>query len=407
MAWLGEELPPDQQAGATPFAPRTVKDLVEERLFARRRDLFSELSVVFMDTTSFSFAGEGGETLGERGYSKDHRPDLMQMILGVVVDAEGRPVCSEMWPGNTADVGVLVPVIDRLRSRFAIGRVCVVADRGMISAPTIAALEARGLEYVLGARERTDALVREAVLADSRAFTPLCVPRAGGAETQLFVKEVTAEGRRYIVCRNEAEAAKEAADRRAVVEALDRQLRRGDKALIGNSAYRRYLRRAGTAEDKAGPAFEIDPGKLADEARYDGLFVLRTNARITPLQAVLRYRDLLQVEDLFRTAKALMRTRPIYHASDAAIRGHVFCSFLALILREELDARCRKAGVRPEWGDVLRDLDRLQHATIETGGKRWLVRTQADGCAAALLQAAGIALPPRIQATPPPRAAAE
>lgn len=392
MAWLGEELPPEQQAGATPFAPRTVKDLVEERLFARRRDLFSELSVVFMDTTSLSFAGEGGETLGKRGYSKDHRPDLMRMILGVVVDAEGTPVCSEMWPGNTADVRALVPVIDRLRGRFAIGRVCVVADRGMLSAATIAALEQRDLEYVLGARERTDAFVRQVVLADRRPFTPLCIPRAAGKETQLWVKEVTAEGRRYVVCRNEAEAAKEAAERRAVVEALDRQLRRGDKALIGNSAFRRYLRRKGK-----GQAFEIDPGKLADEARYDGVFVLRTNARITPLQAVLRYRDLLQVEDLFRTAKALMRTRPIHHSSDAAIRGHVFCSFLALVLRKELDARCRKAGFRPEWGDVLLDLDRLQEVKLTKGGQRITLRTPATGTAGPLFKAAGIALPPNIR----------
>jgi hypothetical protein len=66
------------------------------------------------------------------------------------------------------------------------------------------------------------------------------------------------------------------------------------------------------------------------------------------------------VEQLFRTAKSLMRTRPIYHSSDAAIRGHVFCSFLALVLRKELDERCRNAGWRPEWGDVLRGLDRLQ-----------------------------------------------
>ena len=395
MAWLGEELPPDQQAGATPFAPRTVKDLVEERLFARRRDLFAELSVVFMDTTSLSFTGAGGECLGERGYSKDHRPDLMQMVLGVVVDAEGQPVCSEMWPGNTADVSVLLPVIDRLRGRFAIGRVCVVADRGMLSAATIAALEERGLEYVLGARERSDTLVRRVVLADSRPFTPLCIPRAAGKETQLWVKEVTAEGRRYVACRNEAEAAKDAADRRAVVEALDRQLQRGDKALIGNSAFRRYLRRAGK-----GQAFEIDPGKLADEARYDGVFVLRTNAQITPLQAVLRYRDLLQVEDLFRTAKALMRTRPIHHSSDAAIRGHVFCSFLALVLRKELDARCRKAGFRPEWGDVLLDLDRLQEVEITKDGRRMTLRTPATGVAGPLFKATGIALPPNIRDAP-------
>src|SRR5215204_480218 len=391
MAWLGEELPADQQAGATPFAPRTVKDLIEERLFARRRDLFSELSVVFMDTTSLFFTGAGGESLGERGYSKDHRPDLMQMIVGVVIDAAGRPVCSEMWPGNTADVSVLVPVIDRLRSRFAIGRVCVVADRGMICAETIAALEERGLEYVLGARERTDSLVRTVVLADQRPFTPLCIPRAGGEETQLFIKEVKIEGRRYIVCRNEAEAEKDAADRQAIITALDQQLKRGDKALIGNSAYRRYLR----ATSKK--AFEIDPGKLADEARYDGVFVLRTNARITPLQAVLRYRDLMQVEQLFRTAKALMRTRPIYHSSDAAIRGHVFCSFLALILRKELDERCRRAGFRPEWGDVLRDLDRLQEVAITQDGRQMTLRTPATGLIGPLFKAARIALPPNVR----------
>jgi hypothetical protein len=391
MAWLGEELPSDQQGGATPFAPRTVKDLIEEQRFARRRDLFSELSVVFLDTTSLSFTGAGGERLGERGYSKDHRPDLMQMIVGVVIDAEGRPVCSEMWPGNTADVSVLVPVIDRLRSRFAIGRVCVVADRGMICAKTIAALEDRGLEYVLGARERTDSLVRTVVLADQRPFTPLCITRAGGEETQLFVKEVKAEGRRYIVCRNEAEAEKDAADRQAIVAALEEQLKKGDKALIGNSAYRRYLR----ATSKK--AFEIDIGKLADEARYDGVFVLRTNARITPLQAVLRYRDLIQVEQLFRTAKALMRTRPIYHSSDAAIRGHVFCSFLALVLRKELDERCRMAGFRPEWGDVLRDLDRLQDVAITKDGREITLRTPATGLIGPLFKAARIALPPNVR----------
>jgi hypothetical protein len=395
MAWLGEELP--DQRDRTPLAPRTVKDVIEERLFERRRNLFTDLSVVFMDTTSLSFTGRGGETLGARGYSKDHRPELMQMIVCAVIDAMGRPVCTEMCPGNTADVTVLIPVLDRLRARFGITRVCVVADRGMISADTIRALEERGLEYILGARERTDTLIRTVVLKDSKPFTPLCVERANGADTQLFVKEVTTDGRRYIVCRNEAEAAKDAADRAAIVEALDRQLRKGDKALVGNAAYRRYLRR--TADTRA---FEIDPGKLADEARFDGVFVLRTNARVTPLQAVLRYRDLLQVEELFRTAKALMRTRPIYHSCDEAILGHVFCSFLALVLRKELDDRCRTAAFRPEWGDVLRDLDRLQQGTIESRGKIWSVRTEATGTVPSLFKLVKVALPPRIQAIPPP-----
>ncbi len=405
MAWLGEELDAADggQQHATPFAPRCVKDQIEEALFERRRDLFSELSVVFMDTTSLSFTGEGGETLGERGYSKDHRPDLMQMILCLVMDAEGRPVCTEMWPGNTADVSVLLPVVDRLRHRFGIGRVCVVADRGMISEATIAGLEERGLEYVLGARERSDSLVRDVVLADERAFTPLLVTRAAGQETQLFAKEVLIAGRRYIVCRNEAEAEKDRTDRQAIVAALEQQLQRSDKSLIGNSVYRRYLRRVrarqGDSADAArpAPAFEIDVGRLADEARFDGIFVLRTNSRISPLLAMLRYRDLLAVEQLFRQAKSALRTRPIFHSSDAAIRGHVFCSFLALVLRKELDARCRAAGLQPEWDDVRRDLERLQRATIEQDGKTWELRTEATGTATGIFKALRIALPPRVR----------
>ncbi len=206
------------------------------------------------------------------------------------------------------------------------------------------------------------------------------------------MKQLEVNGARYIVCRNEAEAKKDRADRQAIVDGLEKQLKRGDKALIGNSAYRRYLRRTTTASGKTGPALEIDPGKLADEARYDGIFVLRTNARISPLRAVLRYRDLLQVEDLFRRAKAVLRTRPIFHASNAAIRGHVFCSFLALVLQKELADRCRTAGVVVEWADLLRDLDRLQQATNDKDGKRITTRTAVTGQVGRVFQAAGVAL---------------
>jgi hypothetical protein len=388
MAWLGEEIAP---AAAGALAPRCVKDLIEERLFERR----SDLSLVFMDTTSLSFYGAGGDSLGAYGHSKDHRADLKQMILAVVIDGDGRPICTEMLPGNTADATVLLPVVDRLRERFHLGRVCVVADRGMISAATIAALEERELEYILGARERSSAVVRRLVLEDEAPLTPLLVERVRG-ETQLFVKEVKVGAARYVVCRNEAEAERERNERRAIIAGLARQLARGDKALIGNSAYRRYLRRTPSASGKPGPAFEIDPGKLAEEARYDGLFVLRTNARITPLQAVLRYRDLLQVEDLFRRAKAILRTRPIYHSSDAAIRGHVFCSFLGLMLQKELTDLCQRHGLVIEWADLLRDLDRLQEATIEKDGKRITTRTAVAGQVGSVFQIAGIALPPNL-----------
>lgn len=140
MAWLGEELPSEEQQGATPFAPRCIKDQIEEGLFHRRRDLFSELDLVFFDTTSIYFEGRGGETIGQYGFTKDHRPDRLQMVVGVVLDGTGRPLCCEVWPGNTTDVKTLIPIVDRLRQRFSIRSVCVVADRGMISQETISQL---------------------------------------------------------------------------------------------------------------------------------------------------------------------------------------------------------------------------------------------------------------------------
>ena len=137
MAWLGEELPSSEQAAAIAFSPRCTKDLIEEGLFAHRRDLFTELDLVFFDTTSVYFEGAGGESLGQYGHSKDHRPELKQMVVGAVLDGEGDLVCCELWPGNTTDVKTLLPLVERLRKRFAIGQVCVVADRGMLSQHTV------------------------------------------------------------------------------------------------------------------------------------------------------------------------------------------------------------------------------------------------------------------------------
>ena len=398
MAWLGEELPAADQADRTLIA-RSMKDLVEERLFARRRTLFSDLSVVFMDTTSIYFEGEGGATLGERGHSKDYRPHLNQMIVGVIIDQEGRPICSEMWPGNTADVTTLIPVIERLRNRFSIERVCVVADRGMISAATIAALEQRGLDYILGVRERGTKEVREIVMADQTPSVPLVIPHKGRPDTELLAKEVKLGDRRYIVCRNLAEAARAARTHEAVLTTLRAKLRQGDKSLVSNSAYRRYL----TTPDEQ--HFTIDEARIAEDARYDGLYVLRTNTRLHPLNVMLRYRDLLVVEQLFRSEKALLATRPIYHQTDAAICGHVFCSFLAVVLRKELEERLAAARLKPEWRELLGDLDRLQEIEVEQDGKRFILRTPVTGVAGKVFQAVGVALPPNIRNADPASAA--
>ncbi len=394
MAWLGEELPHDQQTDRTPFAPRCIKDRIEEGLFAHRRDLFTDLQLVFFDTTSISFEGEGGQDIGQRGFSKDHRPDLYQMVVGAVLDGQGRPICCELWPGNTTDVTTLIPVVDRLRGRFGVRRVCVVADRGMISQETIEALEQpqRGWQYILGARMRSQHEVRDEVLSRAGRYRVVHPPRVEGDDpSPLKVKEVWVEQRRYVVCLNEEEARKEAADREAIVAALREQLRSGDKSLVGNRGYRRYLSGGGPEH------FRIDEAKVAEDARYDGKWVLRTDTDLDSAEVALQYKRLWMVEHWFRSCKSLLQTRPIFHKCDETIRGHVFCSFLALVLRQELQSRLGERGHELEWADVISDLDRLQRVEVEQDGKRFLLRSEVQGTCGTVFQAAGVALPPTVQ----------
>jgi hypothetical protein len=329
MAWLGEEEPKEFQPAGKTHSPRCVKDMVEEMLFKRRQTLFSELDMVFFDTTSLYFEGEGGQTIGAYGLSKDKRPDLKQMVVGAVLDQEGNPVCSELWPGNTTDVTTLVPVVGRLKREFGVEKMCAVADRGMMSGETIATLESKpyGLEYILGVRMRRTREVREEVLMRGGRWREVHPPRTRSKDpSPLKVKETWMEGRRYIVCHNEEQARKDAADRETIVAALREALRQGDKSLIGNKGFRRFVR-------SSGARFAIDEDKIREEARFDGKWVLRTNTDLDAAEVALKYKQLWLVEDIFRSMKSLLATRPIYHRCDETIRGHVFCSFLALILR--------------------------------------------------------------------------
>lgn len=391
MAFLGEVVA--DQKDATPFAPRCTKDLIEEALFLERRDLFTGLDLVFFDTTSISFEGAGGETLGRKGHSKDRRPDLNQMVVGAVIDDQGKPVCCEMWPGNTTDVTTLIPVIERVRNRFHIGRFCIVADRGMISAKTVRALEdpKRANDYILGARMRKVKEIGDQVLSRPGRYREV---RPEGVKSKdkepLQVKEVMVNDKRYVVCLNPKQARKDAQDREAIIAALTERIKNDPKKLIGNKGYRKYLSIKGTR-------ITIDQDKVEADSRFDGKWVLTTNTSLSADRVALKYKELWQVEQVFRDIKSMLETRPIFHQRDETIRGHVFSSFLALVLKKELDRRLDTAGHAFEWADIKQDLKALQETTIEDEGKRLAIRSQCLGTAGRVFQTIGVAIPPTIR----------
>jgi transposase len=387
MAFLGEEL--KDQKDRTPFTPRCTKDVIEENLFLANNTLFSSVDLFFFDTTSIYFEGNGGETLGKRGFSKDHRPDLNQMIVGTLINDEGRPVCCEIWPGNTADVKTLLPVADRLKKRFSVDLFCLVADRGMISSETLQGLDERDIPYILGSRMRKNTEIRNDVLLRGGRYKEI-YPETKSGPSPLKVKEVWVDDRRYIVCLNEKQARKDAQDRQNIVASLKEQLKKGPKALVGNKGYRRYLK---VDSDYVA----IDEAKIEEESRYDGKWVLRTNTKLPAETVALKYKELIQVEQVFRDMKSIFETRPVFHQTDETIRGHVFCSFLALVVRKELESRMEKSGHSFEWNDIKQDLEALQEVTITEQNKSLAVRTECIGTCGKVFQAVGVAIPPTIR----------
>jgi len=360
------------------------KDSIEESLFQRGRDLFDyKVDLVFFDTTSIYFEGEGPEGFASFGHSKDHRSDRRQIVVGVVMSRNGFPITCDFWPGNTPDIQTIKRIISSVKERFSLGRVIVVCDGGMVSRGSLEDLEDAKVEYIVATRMRKAKEVKEDVLS-----------RAGRYHTvkeNLRVKEVLIEGKRYISCFNPEEAKRERKVRIEIIKKLRHMLfTQGSKALIKNKGYRRLIK----AEKGA---FELDEEKLKEEERFDGKFVLYTNTDLSPGEVATSYKSLWQVEHAFSDLKNLLRVRPIYHRKPEHIRGHIFCNFLSLYLKVALQKKLYSKGVNLSWDDILSDIRAFRAIKLILNRKPYLLRTEFQRNGYSIFKAAGVKPPPVVQ----------
>lgn len=368
-----------------------VKDKIEESIYTRQLEIFSEFKMVFFDTTSMYFEGAGGKELGKRGYSKDYRPDLNQVVVGALLDERGIPICCEVFPGNTADLKTLIPITESLKNRFGFWNFCIVADRGMISNPTLEHFQQDNSEmsFILGCRMRKEVIVKNYLQSREIDWEQeKSINRAG--KERIFYKEVKLkEGQRYIICYTELQARKDAKSREEIIDHLLAKGNEDLKSLIKNAGYKRYLK-------ASGKRLEIDFDKIKSEAAYDGIWVLQTNTNLSAEEVVLRYKDLWQVEYVFRTMKSTLDTRPIFHQLDERIVGHIFCSFLALVLKKELISLLDKNGYVFTWRQIIDDLNSLSYIEVDNGIKKIKIRSNTVGCTSKIFSSVGVAIPESI-----------
>jgi hypothetical protein len=363
-----------------------IRHDLERELYLRDLNLFNQqLDLLFLATTSTYVYRDEESEYRKRGYSRDRRADLCQFVLCVAVNAQGWPVAWEVFPGNTADIEAFEQVITKLRERFRIGRIIVVADRGMISKRAIKILtehEDCPLDYVLGCRMRRQKEVGEEVLSRAGRYQEVA--------PNLMVKEVRVDERRYVVCLNPEEAQKDVANREAILSKLEQIInQRGAKAVVGNKGYARFLtvRKGGIT---------INQEAVEADQRFDGKFVLITNTDLPADEVAKTYKGLWRVERTFRKEKSTLEVRPIYHHRDETGIGHIVASFLALRLEVDLQARLEKKGVNTSWPDLMRDLTQLQAVRMDFDGNPFVIRTDFEGNAYHAFKAAGVQPPSRV-----------
>jgi hypothetical protein len=383
---------------------------VQEAVFFACADLLNlEVDLLFFDTTSTYFERDSPE-LGEGafrvfGHSKDHRPDLPQIVIGLAVTREGVPVRVWCWPGNTNDMSVITEVKDGLRG-WRLGRVVTVVDRGFSSDENLRYLTRAGGHWIAGERMR-----------DGSPDAQSALSRQGRYQTvrdNLRVKEVLiGEGdaaKRFIICHNPAEAEREKTQRdetiarlRAELERIETQRAkakshkaaeahtRAECALRDHPALGRYLRQTPSGR------LRIDRQKLADEERLDGKFLLSTSdPDLSAEDVALGYKNLLEAEHGFRDLKTTLELRPVFHRLEPRIRAHVLLSWLALLL-----IRVAERQTHQTWRRIALELGRLHLVTL-TGPTGTIAQTtELTDAQREIYAATSVQPPPRITALQP------
>ena len=362
------------------------KDTIEEQLFFRHTDLFtSQLDLVFFDTTSTYVEGDAGQfDLLDYGHSKDHRPDRLQVMIGILMSRDGIPIAHHIFPGNTPDTDAFMESVKDLKNRFNINRVIVVGDRGMMGKRTLEMLEELKLQYILGVRMRNIKNAPEIIQDPSPYLTV-------EEKENLKVKEVTLDGKRYVVCLNEEEAKRDKAVREQVEVKLRSKLEHGSiKDLIGNSEYKRYI----TVTQEAAT---VNKAKLKQEELYDGIYIVQTNTDLSTTEVATAYRDLWQIERAFRSLKSTLDLRPVFHWTEKRICGHITLCFLALVMQIKFQKMLAECGSKYGYTEVIRALRKVHIVKLKIKDKDHLVRTDVHGAAAIAFKAVGARVPDKVQ----------
>ncbi len=337
------------------------KSLIEQLAFKHtQRTQGGTISAVFYDMTTLHFETEEEDDLRRTGFSKVGKHKHPQIYLGLLVGANGYPIGYDIFEGKTYEGHTLIPFMEAMSEKFAIGKPIVVADSGLLSMKNIQALEENGYEYILGARLKVEsAQVKSKILQYEWEDGAL----------RSFAKG----NQRLVVHYSSKRAYRDAENRRKGLERLKQRVQSGQltKQSLNNRGYNKYLKLHGDV------TIEIDMQKYEQDAVWDGLKGYTTNTKLSEQELLEHYGQLWHIEKAFRMSKTDLRVRPIYHRLENRIRAHMSIVFTAYCIYKTLETALKQehsslslekaAEVTQNMYQVVLDLPGQQPQKIRLG----------------------------------------
>ncbi len=322
------------------------------------------LSLVFYDVTTLYFETDTEDKLRQKGYSKDHRSDTPQILIGLFVDINGYPFDFEYFEGKTFEGHTLPKMINLLTQKITFKKLTVVADAGMLSKDNLDYLERKKIGYIVGARlKNLPERLKENIISHNYQHR--------------HIHETTYQDKKIVVEYSEKRAKKDQANRDRQIQKLKQKLQK-QQTVIRKS---KYLKTRGGNQ-----IIGIDQAKIRKDSFYDGLKGYLTNATnyLSTKQIINHYRNLWQIERAFRMSKHDLRERPIYHSKPARIKSHLLLCFVSLLVMKESETILQAKGYSIKRAIEL--LSRVGEGVIRVGKTTLQLETELDKETASLLK---------------------
>lgn len=377
------------------------KEQLEELMFHKNRSLFNmQVDVVFYDVTTFSFESVKADTLRDFGFSKDGKFNEVQVVLGLLVDCEGRPIGYELFPGNTFDGKTLDTALEKLEKRFGIRRVIIVADRGINSKLNLKRIADRNYSYIFAARIKNMGKKIEEQVFDPEGYIEL---KSDQDEKLLYkvidyINKFKENGKTYelkeklIITYSSKRARKDRADRERLIQKAEALLKDQAKITASNKrGGKKYLKNTGEE------VWYLDQEAIARDERFDGYYGIQTNEQdIKPQDALEAYHTLWKIEESFRIMKSTLEVRPIFHWTEPRIKGHFVICFLAFLLERTLEFKLKRAGEMASPDKIREALNSMNFAEVEIEQKNFFIKTKGTDLSSKILRVLRIKPPKNV-----------